>query len=151
MRSTLTSPDTTTIQGPGAILLTVNGGGKGRVFDVEGGSAALTDLTVSGGKADFGGGLYNDGGTLSLTDCTVSGNSATYGGGVANVNSGTTTLADSTVSSNSATTSGGGLVSNGGKLALSNTTVSRNTAVYGGGGGEPDHRHGHGDRRHVQR
>ena len=130
---TMNNSATTTIQGPGANLLTVDGRGKGRVFDIEGGSAALSGLTITGGKADFGGGLYNDGGTLSLTECTVSGNSATYGGGVANVNAGTTTLADSTVSGNSAGTTGGGLVSNSGKLELTNTTVSHNSAGYGGG------------------
>jgi fibronectin-binding autotransporter adhesin len=130
---TMNNPATTTIVGPGANLLTVDGGGKSQVFDIDGGSAAISGLTVTGGKADFGGGLYNDGGTLSLTECTVSGNSATFGGGVANVKSGTTTLADSTVSSNSASTTGGGLVSNSGTLELTNTTVSHNSAGYGGG------------------
>ena len=155
---TMNNPATTTIQGPGANLLTVNGGGKNQVFDIEGGSAALSGLMITGGKADFGGGLYNDGGTLSLTECTVSGNSATYGGGVANVNAGTTTLADSTVSGNSAqygggvanvksgkttlvdatvsgnsaSVTGGGLVSNSGTLELTNSTVSQNSADGGG-------------------
>jgi hypothetical protein len=129
----MNNPATTTIVGPGADLVTVDGGGKSQVFDIDGGSAAISGLTVTGGKADFGGGLYNDGGTLSLTECTVSGNSATFGGGVANVKSGTTTLADSTVSNNSAGTTGGGLVSNSGTLDLTNTTVSHNSAGYGGG------------------
>jgi parallel beta-helix repeat protein len=130
---TLTDPDTVTIQGPWANLLTVNGGGKSRVFDVEGGSAAISGLTVSGGQAGSGGGLYNDGGSLTLTDCTVTDNSAQYGGGVANVNSGTTTLTDCTVSGNSVSITGGGLVCSSGTLALSDTTVSRNSAQAGGG------------------
>ena len=65
---TMNNPATTTIVGPGANFVTVDGGGKSQVFDIEGGSAAISGLTVTGGKADFGGGLYNNGGTLSLTD-----------------------------------------------------------------------------------
>ena len=73
----LTDTATTTINGPGANLLTVSGGGKSRVFDIDGASAALSGLTITGGSAESGGGLRNVGGTMALTNCTVSGNAAT--------------------------------------------------------------------------
>ena len=69
----LTDPATTTIIGPGAKLLTFKGNGRSRVFDVRGGSLALSGLTIAGGR---GGGLRNDDGTLSLTDVRIRGNPA---------------------------------------------------------------------------
>src|SRR5262249_58894417 len=51
---TMNNPATTTIQGPGANLLTIDGGGKSQVVDIDGGSAAISRLTITGGQADFG-------------------------------------------------------------------------------------------------
>ena len=124
---------TITIAGPGAKLLTVSGGGTSQVFDIEGGSLALAGLTISGGNASNGGGLYDDGGILSLTDCTVSGNSAGAGGGLFNSHGGTTSLTGCIVSGNSATL-GGGLL-NYGTATLTECTISSNTAGAGQGGG----------------
>src|SRR5262249_37823801 len=44
----LTDPATTTILGPGARRLTVRGDGRSRVFDIQGGAAALSGLTIAG-------------------------------------------------------------------------------------------------------
>src|SRR5208337_1086742 len=83
---------TLTIQGPGANLLSVSGNNASGVFYLNGGSAYLSGLTVTGGNsANDGGGLDNNGGTTTLTNCTVSGNSAgNRGGGL--FNTGTATL-----------------------------------------------------------
>ncbi len=137
---TLSNTATITVVGPGDDLLTVNGGGTSRVFDIGGGSAALEGLTISGGNADTvynnsGGGIRENGGALSLSDCTVSGNSTTgQGGGLCEYN-GTLSLFDCTVSSNTAPDGGGGLCGNGGTLSLSDCTVSGNSAPTRGGGG----------------
>src|SRR5262249_43947190 len=48
---------TTTIQGPGANLLTVSGGGASRVFDIEAGSLSLSGVTITGGRSNYGGGV----------------------------------------------------------------------------------------------
>jgi hypothetical protein len=134
---TLTDSATTTITGPGANLLTINGNNSGRVFDIAGGSATIYGLTISGGggngSADYGGGLLNTGGILSLSNCTVSGNTASnQGGGL--FNTGTLDLTACTVSGNSAG-AGGGLYSQGGTatMTLTNCTVSGNSANKGGG------------------
>ena len=128
----LTDSALTTIVGPGANLLTLNGGGTSRVFHDKGGSAALSGLTITGGNGFFGGALYNSGGTLSLTGCTVSGNAARYGGGLCNYG-GTLTLSDCTVTGNSASF-GGGLSNRNGATSLTDCTVSGNSAGVGGGG-----------------
>jgi parallel beta-helix repeat protein len=131
---TLTNPATTTIDGPGAYLLTITGFNACQVFDISGGSAALSGLTISGGNAEEGGGLLNSGGTLTLTNCVISGNVATdQGGGLATCNHGTTTLTNCSVSGNTAP-DGAGLASDDGTLALTNTTVGGNDAANQGGG-----------------
>ena len=132
----LTDTATTTISGPGANLLTINGAGTSRVFDIDGASAALSGVTISGGSADTGAGLRNDGGTLTLTGVTISGNTATaMGGGLATQFGGTTDLIGCTVSGNTAATGGGGLLIASSTVSMTNTTVADNTATTGSGGG----------------
>ncbi len=135
----LSDKATITIAGPGANLVTINANNSGRVFAIQGGSAAMSDLTITGGNAAglvLGGGLYNDDGNLSLTDCTVSGNSAVKGGGLCN-DDGTTTLTGCTISGNTATVAGGGGLSIlGGTATLTNCTISGNFAGTGNEGGE---------------
>src|SRR5262249_21862928 len=57
---TLTDKQTTTITGPGASLLTVSGNSASpsasRVFEIQGGSAALSGLTITGGNSAESGG-----------------------------------------------------------------------------------------------
>ncbi len=130
----LTDTAMTTITGPGANLLNVSGNQASRVFDVPGGSAAISGLSITGGSADIGAGVRNDGGTLSLTFATVSGNSATdQGGGLATRFGGKTTLSNVTVDGNTAP-AGSGLVNSSSTLTLYNCTVSGNTASGQGGG-----------------
>jgi hypothetical protein len=52
----VTGSEAVTIIGPGADLLKISGGGKSRVFDFEGGALALEGMTITGGRADRGGG-----------------------------------------------------------------------------------------------
>src|SRR5262249_4310013 len=132
---------TETITGPAAGV-TVNGNNASRVFQVDGMvTASISGLTISGGSAtagvfDAGGGLLNYG-TTTLTNCTVSGNSASFGGGVGTGSvynpGGTTTLTNCTVSGNSASRIGGGVSMDHGTLTLTNCTVNGNSAGSGGG------------------
>ena len=65
------------IDGPGAGLVTVSGGGAVRVFEVDSGvTATISGLTISGGSTTGNGGGSDNDGTATLTDCTISGNSA---------------------------------------------------------------------------
>ena len=128
------------IDGPGAGLVTVSGGGTVSVFGVDTlVTATISGLTISGGSAAaFGSGLDNFG-TATLIGCTLSGNSiagAPYGpsrgGTVFNYNSANLTLTDCTLSGNSAQSSGGGL-ENDGTAYLTDCTLSDNYGVDGGG------------------
>ena len=65
-------PDLSTnidLEGPGAANLTVQpaAGGSFGVFDVEGATVTIAGLTIIGGYADNGGGIFNDGGTLTVS------------------------------------------------------------------------------------
>ena len=102
-------------------------------------SANLIGLTITGGYAvsagnDSGGGVYDYEGSVSLTNCTVTGNTAHYGGGILVYGKGSVaTLTNSTVSNNSANRGGGAYASYGGSLTLLNSTVSKNSSYNGGG------------------
>src|SRR5262249_62307138 len=60
----LTDQATTTIIGPGAHRLTIQGSGRSPVFKIDGGSLALSGLTIAGR-------LRNRGGRLRLIDVRV--------------------------------------------------------------------------------
>ena len=121
-----------TIAGPSAGL-TIGAGGTSRVFQIEKGvTASLSGLTITGGVARHGGGVYNYG-TATVAACTISGNSAVNsGGGLMNV--GTITLTDCTFSGNYAVYGGGGLA-NSGTVTITGCTISGNRAADGNGGG----------------
>jgi CSLREA domain-containing protein len=100
-----------------------NGGG----IDIVGAATAtLTNVTISGNTADWGGGIDNRG-TATLTNVTISGNTAgELGGGIRVGGSGVVTLTDSTISGNTA--QGGGGMLNWNTATLTNVTVSDNQA-----------------------
>ena len=112
-----------------------------RVFNITGGTVAISGVTIRHGKTSGDGGGMLNSGTLTLTNSTVSGNRAIRGGGGFTVgggmgNFGTLTLINSTVSGNAADGLGlrrGGGIWNLGTLTLTNSTVSDNTARFGGG------------------
>jgi parallel beta-helix repeat protein len=125
---------TLAINGPGAGLLSVNAGGESSVFTVGSGyTAAISGLTITGGNASGGAGIYNNG-TLTVTDCTLSGNTATdnFGGGIYSYN-GTLTVNGCIVSGNAGGNCGGGIAVNGGTATVENSTLQNNTAVGAGG------------------
>jgi hypothetical protein len=125
------------IVGPGQGTLSVSGNGNSRVFEIASGvTASLSGITITDGKAENGGGVYNIG-SLNLDGCTVASNVAThstwppsFGGGI--YNSGTLTVNDSTLSGNSAGSGGG--IGTFGTLTIATSTISGNSAWYSGGG-----------------
>ena len=121
------------LQGPGADLLTVDAGGNSRVFYVCGGpDTEISGLTITGGSAAQGGGLYDEcGNGTTLRSVVVTGNQATSNGGGLYSN-GSITIIDSVISNNSADSTGGGLEVSG-DLIMSGSVVSGNSSYCGGG------------------
>ncbi len=128
----------TTITGPGADLLTISGNEASRVFEIRRGSAELSGLTITGGSAESGAGLYNNNGMLTLANCTISGNTipstsdSRGGGGLYNYG-GTSTLTDCTISENMSYGRGGGLLQGEGWLILRPPREGNRASMDGGG------------------
>jgi fibronectin-binding autotransporter adhesin len=111
--------------------------GSGGGIDLEGGSASITDITLSGNDARLGGGLYISAGNVSIggSDNTISDNIARNSGGGID-NNGALTIDNATISGNSAGTNGGG-IDNDGTISIDNATrgtISGNSAGADGGG-----------------
>ena len=105
-------------------------------FDVGGGIAnngtlTVTNSTLSGNTAYFGGGIQNWSGTVTVINSTLSDNFANSGGGIHNFDS--VTVINSTLSGNSATSGGGIYNASGSTMTVVNSTISGNTATTGGG------------------
>jgi len=92
-----------TIQGPSANILAVSGNGLSSVFYIASGEiVTISDLTITNGKGNNGGGIYNDHATLTVTNSSVSrSDSSNAGAGIYN-DHGTLTVSDSTLSDNNA-------------------------------------------------
>jgi hypothetical protein len=119
-----------TITGPGANLLAINGNAASRVFDITSGiDVTISGLTITNGnnpRYPGGGGIFNDG-TLTITNSTLSGNSAYFGGGIYNNYGTTATITNCTLSGNSAGNGGG--ILNSSTLTIANTILK--TGVSG--------------------
>src|SRR5262249_4048484 len=100
----LTNHNGTTIQGPGANLLTIDGGNASGVFSVSSGASAVLDgLNIIRGSATFGAGIANYGNSLTVSNSVLYGNFATTAGGAIYNFSGTVTVSNSILTGNSAT------------------------------------------------
>jgi len=130
------------ITGPGAGQLSVQrstaaGTSDFRIFNIRSGTVTISGLTVTNGRSDVGGGVFNrSGADLRMHDLVISGNSATNaGGGIKNV--GTLTLDRCIITGNSAIggqagRSGiGGGIDNDADMAVSNSRIENNRAVGG--------------------
>ncbi|MFZ1640435.1 MAG: Calx-beta domain-containing protein [Candidatus Contendobacter sp.] len=140
--SVITLAKSLTIQGPGASLLAISGGGAQQIFDINSGvTVTLDGLTLQDGYAPNGGGAIHSQGTLTVSRSTLVGNRAedlshgSYANGGAIYNEGgMLTVTDSTLSGNTSPFGSAGAIGNTGTATLRNSTVSDNTA-WGGGGG----------------
>ena len=97
----------------------------GGAISWDGGSATLTNVTMSHNWASYGGGFDHANGDTTLTNVTISGNSA-VGAGAFDQNGGSVTLTNVTLAGNLAPFFAGGIANRGGTLSLKNTLLSGN-------------------------
>ena len=141
-----------TVRGPGSKALAISGNDSVRVLEVDGGSAAVSGLSIVHGRCTYGCGIENNA-SLTLDDVTVDHNVAVLtgganlfpeGGGIVN-NGGDLSITRSTVSSNSSRATGGtnqngpaggGIYNQQGAVTVADSTIASNdsTAVAGPGG-----------------
>ena len=156
-----------TLNGAGEGSTTIDGGGLFSTVQIISGSAtvAISNLTITGGSAQYGGGINTNAPTLTLTRVAVTGNKATppstiggaapaAGGGIYSTSTGTLTLDHSKIMGNTAqgeagkkgaTGSGapggnGGSAYGGGVYGVGTTVVATSTTIssnkaMGGRGG----------------
>jgi hypothetical protein len=102
-------------------------------------TAVLDGFTVSGGNAQYGGGMYNDISSPALNNVTFSGNSAWRGGGMYNYES-SPALTNCTFSQNHASGTeswqgrGGGIYNDESSPSLTGCAFQGNSADVNGGG-----------------
>ena len=113
---------------------TLSGGDISRIFNVaQNGKLILAGGgTVTNGKADNGGAIYNSG-TLVINQATISGNTASAAGGAIFNNGGSITLNGGSVSDNTAANAGG-IHLQGGNLVMTDGDVSENSSTGNCGG-----------------
>ena len=110
--------------------------GGNRVISVNGGSKFIMDGgTISGCKADEGGGLYADHSTVTIKGGTISECTAGTGGGLYATNQSTITISGGTISECTAGTGGGLYAENSSTINISDGTISGCTTSYTGKGG----------------
>jgi len=125
------------IAGPGANQVTVDGQGADRILSLYGLPAdnrrvAVSDLTLQGGYADYGGAIYGPNADLEIARSTITGNTATYAGGAIYSSNGSLTLADTNMTDNSSDGYGGAVYASGSTITMARSTLIRNAATYGG-------------------
>jgi CSLREA domain-containing protein len=128
------------IAGPGADLLTIDGGpGANRIFFIDNSAAEISGMTLTGGNgggavdSGSGGAIYATG-SLTLDAVSVDTNSVSGGGGGVRTGSGTHTIRNSAVINNTALGCGG-IFNFNGTLTIINSTVSGNSIAAGQAGG----------------
>ena len=128
--------DGVTLMGDGADRTVIDAGGRGRVVHAGDGRAdiAIRDLTLTGGVADQGGGLFAADTALTLAGVDVAANTAEDEGGGAYVVGGSLSLSGGSFSGNLAGREGGGLYVDDLDLTADGVTFSSNSSERAGGG-----------------
>jgi hypothetical protein len=114
---------------------TLDGQGAGTVVTIDDGmTVVISGVTISGGSAGVGGGIYTGfGTTLTLTNSTITGNHASSAGGGL-FSHGTLTLNNSSVKGNSGGFGGAGIYNNqAATLVVVRSIISGNTTDISGG------------------
>ncbi|MBN1327010.1 MAG: hypothetical protein JW996_03575, partial [Candidatus Cloacimonetes bacterium] len=132
----VSAKDYITISGSGEEISILDAQGSGNVISSNSiNYFALKDLSIQGGYAYYGGGIYCYSSLLEINNVTICNNfSESNGGGIRANSSSEMYLNNVTLKRNRADQNGGGLESYGSFIYLNSVTVSENTAMNKGGG-----------------
>ncbi len=120
--------------------LTITGGifqNGGGIFADEGSVLVMQNATVTNNRESAGAGIHGWGASVYIYNSTISGNTAPrnmVGGGI-HIDVGTLTVVNSTISGNQAGTHGGGILVSDADAIIINSTITQNHAGAGWGGG----------------
>jgi predicted outer membrane repeat protein len=125
-----------TIIGKGADKTIIDAENLGQIFYItEGNTLTLINITLTNGRANNGGAIYNEGGTLTAKNCIFSNNNVMHYGG-AIYTSGEINIINSTFINNEAISNGGAISTtysdNIVTYYIINSTLINNTGVMGG-------------------
>ncbi len=129
-----------TIQGAGTSQTIIDADGEGSAITIGRDADFITIefLTITGGKAEFGGGVFNQARFTTISNCEVTGNDTgvAAGGGIYN-DGGSLTLISTIVTENASLDGlGGGILNDGNGASLTlqgGSQVTKNQADQGGG------------------
>ncbi len=113
--------------------------GRGGAIYNNGGALTLSNLVITGNRANTGGGTNNagSGSVMTVNNSVISNNTSTSsGGGMQNFSSSTLIINNSTINGNtSGGSTGGGAMQANGMVRITNSTITLNNAAGGSGGG----------------
>ncbi len=112
----------------------ISGAGEYRIFDVNGGTLTLTNVTLTEGNggAAYGGAIrLLNGAEVTIDGSTLSDNKATHGGAIAASGSSVRlSVKDSSFIGNIAEKSAGAIYANGGTVSVTNSNFVKNCALF---------------------
>jgi len=124
-----------TLRGPGANLLTIDGGGLSQILVVAHGTLTVEGLTIANGSTGGRGGcIALLGAGLVLRDSRVTGCDAFNGGAIAVDDGSTARIERSLIDANTAGNSGAGVIVSTSTAEIDDSTFSGNVAQQAGGG-----------------
>ena len=132
-----------TIEGPGADVVTIDGGGAVGLFLIDtvvrGAPVTISGLTLANGRASDGAAIFSEDALLTVRDSVITGNTATSTGGGITSRNGGLVISGSEISGNTAGHYGGGVhydgITTGAHgISITDSVVSGNTSAREGGG-----------------
>lgn len=126
------------IYGAGTEVTVISGDGSGPVVTASGAEimsdAIIAGFTITGGNADYGGGIYIKNASPTVENNIIRNNTAAYFGGGVYIDGGLPTIRNNVIAGNSAAVFGGGVYVASGSPAITNNTIVGNLATIFGGG-----------------
>ncbi len=125
--------DGLTLQGAGALVTIIDGGGSDSVVEMDNfDGGTISGFTIRNGSAAEGGGINLDSSDSTITSCIITGNTAELNGGGIYVGGGSPTIINNVMTDNNSLFGGANYVNSASPI-FANNTIYGNTAGSCGG------------------